>query len=73
MDLRLQGLDIERVARRTSIVTSELTWFGDAKKEVHSGLGMFFNPKAWDSIEYALTGSVSCFDSDGWSGRASRP
>ena len=28
-----------------------MQWFDDAKKEVHSGLGMFFNPKAWDSIK----------------------
>jgi hypothetical protein len=35
--------------RRASIAMSELEWFDDNEKEVHSGLGMFFNPKAWDS------------------------
>lgn len=28
---------------------SDVQWFDDAKREVHSGLGMFFNPEGWDS------------------------
>lgn len=35
--------------RRASVAMSELEWFDDAKEEVHSELGMFFNPRAWDS------------------------
>lgn len=49
-----------------SIAVGDVQWFDDAKKEVHSGLRMSFNPEVWDSY-------WRCFDDEKRSGRASRP
>lgn len=49
-----------------SVAVSDVQWFDDAKKEVHSGLIMFFNPEVWDLYRRNV------YDG-GRRGRASRP